>query len=493
MQTIRIPFGEWLPDMPEMKAAATEAKGCIAAQEAYRPLPAFTSSGVTAIAAQAKGAKAFFDTNGDVIVFVGAPTKLYQQEYYAFTDRSGATYDCPIDAVWQFQQYGTKIIALNPNNNPQMFDMASPGNFADLGGSPPRARCIARIREFLVLGDITHPVAYPSRVQWSAFGDIVTWTGAGTNQADSEDLDEDAGRVQAIFNLYEAGFVFQERAIQRMEYVGLPTIFNIDVVERGQGPICGPHGMVLYQGIVYYVGNDGFYAFDGRQSVSISHNKVSRYFLANLNYAYRHNIFASYDYKSNSIWWAYPTGSNLLPDALLIYSIRDQRWTRDASVSLECLLSLPKRGPTMEELDAVSTDLDAIVPSLDSSIWQSTETVVGGFDQSHGMVEATGSNRECVLETIEVQPEPGKRSFVTEVWPLVDDDAALTVTAQVGYRLQRPGDTLTYTSASARNATGFAPVRSTGRYQRAKITMPSAASWTHAEGVDVKFRVEGAR
>lgn len=493
LQSIEVPFGEWMPDAPPRKAGATVAKGVIAAEGAYRPIPGLTTTATSILTARNQGARAFYDADGNVEVFAGDASKLYRLNGAVFDDKSGATYACPSDAVWQFALYGTKVIAVNPIDNVQFFDFDSSTTFDDLAGSPPKARHVGRIGDFLVLGDIQTAPIRASRVQWCAIGDVENWTINGTNQADYQDLSEDGGRIQGIFNVYETGFIFQERNITRMSYAGLPTVFQFDVVEQNQGSIVGAHAMVQHQSNIFYIGDNGFFVWNGQTSLPISDNKVAAYFLNDLNFTYRHNIFGAFDFTNRAVWWAYPSGSNQYPDKLIIYSIKENRWTYDDSFSLESIFVIPKAGVTLDDLDSISGSLDALPVSLDSSVWLSSAIRIGGFNRSHELVEFTGANRAATLETAEFQPEVMKRVFVNEVWPMVDDDASLTVTAQVGMRDQRLGDTLTYSSASARNATGLCPVRSSGRFGRIRLSLPAGANWTHAEGIQVRYRTEGTR
>ena len=491
-QTVEVPFGEWKPDAPERTAGATEAKGVISAEGAYRPIPNVSATTSASLNLRGQGGAAFYNAEGNVKIFAGTKTKLYELESSSFTDRSGATYACPSDAIWQFAQYGQKILAINPVDNIQVYDMDSPSTFSDLGGSPPKGKVGARVGDFFVVGDIQASPISPSRVQWCAIGDILTWATTATNQADAQNLTEDAGRVKAIFNVFESGIIFQERAITRMTYVGPPTIFEFTLIERSQGSFVGPHGMVTHGSQIFYISDDGFYVWDGNRSVPISDNTIWRYFVSDLNYAYRHNIFAAFDYENRAVWWAYPSGSSLVPDSLIIFSIKDNRWTHDDGFSLEMLFSMPKNGLTLEELDTVSASIDSLPQSLDSAVYKSSSIKLGGTNTSHQLVEFSGTNREAILETAEFQPEPGIRSFISEVWPIVDD-ASAAVTAQIAMRPQRIGDTLAYSTASQRGSSGFCPVRASGRFGRARITIPAGEQWTHAEGVQVKFRAEGKR
>ena len=50
-------------------------------------------------------------------------------------------YSVPSGDFWSFAQFGGKVIACNFNDNPQVIDVDTGAvNFADLAGTPPKAR-----------------------------------------------------------------------------------------------------------------------------------------------------------------------------------------------------------------------------------------------------------------------------------------------------------------------------------------------------------------
>jgi hypothetical protein len=72
----------------------------------------------------------------------------------------------------------------------------------------------------------------------------------------------------------EFGLVLTERSIYRMSYVGTPAIFQFDNISRNLGCF-EPNSIVQYQGITYFLGDDGFYACDGTQIIPIGAEKVT--------------------------------------------------------------------------------------------------------------------------------------------------------------------------------------------------------------------------
>jgi hypothetical protein len=62
----------------------------------------------------------------------------------------------------------------------------------------------------------------------------------------------------------------------------------------------------------------------------------------------------------------------------------------------------------------------------------------------------------------------------------------------IGVR-EREADSVTYKTAVLMNAMGECPQRYTGRYARARFTLPAASSFTHLSGVEIEAMKEGKR
>jgi len=98
-------------------------------------------------------------TDGSIAVFAGTATKLYQLNNINFTwtdvSKSLSSYGTlPNTDHWQFAQFGSFVIAVQANTVPQVFNLAAPSAFADLGGSPPQARYVSVVGRFVVLSGL---------------------------------------------------------------------------------------------------------------------------------------------------------------------------------------------------------------------------------------------------------------------------------------------------------------------------------------------------
>src|SRR5690606_34865909 len=97
-------------------------------------------------------------------------------------------------------QFGNVVVAFNIGADPQYVSLDNENDsFATLAGGPPRAVTGARVRDFLVLGNIYSSDGYkPHRIQWSGFNNIESWGSVSATQADFQDLPNEQGAVTGI-------------------------------------------------------------------------------------------------------------------------------------------------------------------------------------------------------------------------------------------------------------------------------------------------------
>lgn len=92
------------------------------------------------------------------------------------------------------------------------------------------------VRDFVVLSPFSNRYA----VQWCAIGDPTDWPIPGTDDARAKQAGLQAfpnsfGEVTGVAGNDFFGYVFQERAISKMTYVGGDVVFSFDTFEEGRG------------------------------------------------------------------------------------------------------------------------------------------------------------------------------------------------------------------------------------------------------------------
>ena len=139
----------------------------------------------------------------------------------------------------------------------------------------PAGRCIATIRDFVVVGSLSDN---NFKIQWSAIGDGTDWPVPGTDDARSKQAGEQSfntkfGYVTAITSNDFYGYVFQERAITKMTYVGGDTVFSFDTFEEERG--CERTGMLSQiDDMIIFKSSKGRHVLESDQIADIGFGSV---------------------------------------------------------------------------------------------------------------------------------------------------------------------------------------------------------------------------
>lgn len=478
MATQRISFGEWLPDQPGLSGALTVAKNVVSQAIGYGPLPLQVEI-ASGASEQLVTLHTATDSDGDTVLFAAGTAKVFTvSPVGAFTDVSGATYS-GTDRI-RFAQFGAQTIFTNDADKLQAFNVNSSTDFADLDSTAPVARFITVVRDFVVVANtLESTTRYSNRVRWSGINDETEWTYSQTTQADYQDI-PDGGNIVGITG-GEFGLVFLDRSIVRMSYIGTPLIFQFDNISRGTGCL-EANSIAQYQGVTFFLSDDGFYMCDGQKVTPIGSEKVDRYFFETLNLSDISTMSAAVDPIRKLVVWNYPTSGNVRK--LLIYNFKTGRWT-DAETSMNYISDASTGNVTMEDLDTISGSLDALDQSLDSAAYIGGQHFLGGtFGTS--IYSLTGLPSAGYVETGDI--DVGANSVVTLARPQIDGGSASVAIAS----RSRLDGAITYSDDVAASDENRVSLRSSGRYHRLRVT-PSGTGWTNAVAVDIDVIAQGGR
>ena len=496
-EPITVEFGIFAPDLPDLgNPGNIEALNVYPNQRSYSPVKSLAAQ-TNALESQVLGATVARDSTNTIYTYAGTGTKLYELIGDTFTDESkGGGYSTASGEVWEFAVWDAsqKIIATNFSDDVQSMDIGGGAStaFADMivSTEKPKARHIAVVRDFVVLGNINSNSdgLVPNRVHWSALRDETDFDPSLTTQSDFADLDE-GGWVQKLVGGAEYGVIFQETQIRRLQKVTSPIIFDPVPVDRQRGTTI-PGSVVSRGRLIAFIADDGFHIFDGSQSVPIGEDLVDNFFNNQFDINNKENVSAAVDPINKLFVWAFPGAGagDGLPNKLLFYEWANRRWSH-ADLDTDLIVRSTTGGRTLDGLDSVSTNLDLLPESLDSDRWKGGQLVLQAFDRDHKLANFAGSNLAATLDTKEVQLRPNRRSMVTGVRPLVDGGA---VSAAIGSR-QSQQDSVDFSAIRNVNGIGEANIRKSGRYHRFRVQIGAGGNWTHAQGVEVLSSGRGDR
>lgn len=464
-----IPVSEWTPDQPALAGGDAIAKNVIPWVNGYKPLPSLSAVSTTPLTARCQGATFSRSNAAATYDYAGDATKLYTLSGKVWTDASrlvGGAYATAVDDYWEYVAYGENIIATNYADAPQVITMGG-ANFAALGGSPPKARHIAVVKDFVALGNVDDGTARPNRVVWSGINNSTQWTVSASTQSDYQDLVGDGGWVQKIVG-GEYGIVFQERAIWRMAYVGSPVIFQFDKIELNRGAYA-PQSVVGWGDRVFYLADDGFYMIHGgASSIPIGDGKVDRSFLSEIKTDYNYRINAAIDPINKLVLWAYPGSGSVsgAPNKVIVYNWTVNKWSY-GEINTECFVRFAPTGNTLDDAYFSSLNLDTMTTSLDSRLWTGGAQTLAAFSTDHNISTFTGVSLAAQVDTKESQLVKGQRAHVHRVRTLVDGPMP-GITVAVGSRSAQSG-TVSFDNPQTADSLGFVPCDNNDHYQRFRI------------------------
>ena len=179
-------------------------------------------------------------------------------------------------------------------------------------------------RFILIFGtnDYGSTVLNPMLIRWSGQEDPYTWTPSITNQAGSIQLSHGSQIVTAIQTRQEI-IVFTDTALYSLQYVGPPFVWSSQLLGDNVS-IVGPNAVALASGIIFWMGVDKFYMYDGR--VQTLNCDLRRYVFQNFNISQNEQVYASTNEGFNEVWWFYCSLDSTVVDSYVVYNYLENVW-----------------------------------------------------------------------------------------------------------------------------------------------------------------------
>ena len=102
-------------------------------------------------------------------------------------------------------------------------------------------------------------------VRWSDTESAANWTPSATNTAGGFRLSNGTRIVTGLRTRQEV-LVWTDSAIYSMQYIGAPYVFNLNLLS-GYTNISGPKAKIVVNDVVYWMGRDQFYIYNGRVNI----------------------------------------------------------------------------------------------------------------------------------------------------------------------------------------------------------------------------------
>lgn len=174
----------------------------------------------------------------------------------------------------------------------------------------------------------------PLHVRWSDQEDNTDWSATATNTAGSHLL-TDGNQIIGAIRAAGQNLIFTDSSLFSMQFIGPDDTFGFSQLGTECGLI-GPHAAAQVGNVVFWMGPDNFYAYDG--TVRALRSSVYDYVYKGLNFSQKDQVFAGQVSSWEEIWWFYCSSSATECDSYVIYNYGENIWytgTLDRSVWLE--------------------------------------------------------------------------------------------------------------------------------------------------------------
>lgn len=468
-------FGNFEPDRARYApGVSTNVVNCMPVADGWGPIPQIVPiSG--ALPGASRGEFFVRNTTGAYRIFAGTADGLFEYDTddsgWDDVSRSGSAYAVPDGDDWWFLLFGTLLVCGNLADAPQVLDIDNDTQFADLGGSPPKARYAWIAGTQIVLG---HLEGAPNRVMTSGIGDAAFWT-PGRRGCDFQDF-PDGEEIVGGIGAQGGAVIFQRSKIRSMTMTPGDVAFRTDVLNPERG-VASPLSIAQTgPGQFVYLSHDGFFAnVEGRP---IGLERVDRWYRERISETKIGTVKAMVDPINKIVWWQSPTVGD--DNFLLGYCWPLDRWCY-AVANFTRIASLVTAGVSIDGVDAFFDSMDEIDLPFDSALFTGGIRTLTVFDDQNRMCYFSGTAMAATFETTETQLTPGRRSFVGGARVITDaPNCTLRVTTAATY-----GGTRTVGPArTVHPQTGIVGFRSEAMFHAFRAEIPAGEVWSHMSGVD---------
>ena len=261
------------------------------------------------------------------------------------------TYGNPLQiGLWNAYNFGEDLI-YGPKGGGVYYWDASAGfppvrgtNIADDPGAsdPPLAANYRMVSDAsrIVLCFGTTPIGAtgpadldPMLIRWSDQEDYLNWTPSATTQAGDLTLSR-GSEIRAVAQTRQEILVWTDIALYSLQYLGPPIVWGSQILADNV-TIVSDRAWAVAAGVTYWMGDEKFYAFDGR--VQTLNCDIRKFIFDDFNSSQRLQVFASTVEQFSEVWWFYcsitgpdgtgtPANPNTVIDRYAVYNYAEKLW-----------------------------------------------------------------------------------------------------------------------------------------------------------------------
>ena len=162
----------------------------------------------------------------------------------------------------------------------------------------------------------------PLVIRFSDQENPAEWRSLATNTAGELRIGTGSAIIAAVQTKQQV-VIFTDTSLHAMQYIGPPFTFGVGEVSSAIS-IMSPNAMVAVGDIVFWMGKNEFYAYDG--AVTQIPCDVKEYVFSGINLSQTLKVFAGHNSSFSEVWWLYPSTDSSENDRYVVYNYEQRVW-----------------------------------------------------------------------------------------------------------------------------------------------------------------------
>ena len=163
----------------------------------------------------------------------------------------------------------------------------------------------------------------PRKVQWCDRENNTLWTPAATNEAGDIEL-QTSGQIETAIRTRGQTLIITDVDAHTARYIGPPYVYGFERVGTSCGIISRQAAADVDMG-VFWMGNGGFFRFDGNLVSEIPCD-VHDYVFSDVNTSQKSKTWAFTNGQFGEIWWFYPSAESTEIDRYVAFDYKENHW-----------------------------------------------------------------------------------------------------------------------------------------------------------------------
>jgi hypothetical protein len=162
----------------------------------------------------------------------------------------------------------------------------------------------------------------PLLIRFSSQESVVDWTPTATNTSGDLRLSKGSEIITAVQTSRQI-LVWTDQSLYSMQFLGPPFTFGVSMLADNIR-IAGPNAAIAVNDIVFWMGQENFYAYDGR--IQVLPCSVRDYVFNDMNNQQSFKFHSGSIGSQTEIWWFYCSSGASEIDRYVVYNYGQQIW-----------------------------------------------------------------------------------------------------------------------------------------------------------------------